>query len=162
MRHAPGSARAYYADSSGAAALEFAILCPVFLLLAIGMIAYAIYFGAAHSVQQLAADAARVSIGGLSTTERSTLVGTFLDNNAGGYVLIDRKPDLRRRTKRERSERVQRHPQLQLIDTADLESLRTAAAAEQDHHLLFGDPLGRDLNHDSIYVVKTPAPLPKQ
>lgn len=91
MRHARGSARPFCVDTSGAAALEFAILCPIFLLLTMGMIAYAIYFGAAHSVQQLAADAARVSIAGLSATERSSLVGTFLNNNAAGYVLIDRQ-----------------------------------------------------------------------
>jgi len=89
MRHAPGSTRPYYVDDAGAAALEFAILTPVFLLLTTGMIAYAIYFGAAHSVQQLAADAARTSIAGLTATERNSLVTTFISNNAGGYVLID-------------------------------------------------------------------------
>jgi len=89
MRRAPGSARPYYVDEAGAAALEFAILTPVFLLLTTGMIAYAIYFGAAHSVQQLAADAARTSIAGLTTTERNSLVSTFISNNAAGYVLID-------------------------------------------------------------------------
>ena len=76
--------------TGGAAALEFAILAPVLLLLGTGMLAYAIYFGAAHSVQQLAADAARTSIAGLSDSERKTLVGAFLDANADGYVLIDR------------------------------------------------------------------------
>ena len=76
-------------DSTGAAALEFAILAPLFMLFAAGMLAYGIYFGAAHSVQQLAADAARTSIAGLSDSERNTLVGQFIDANAGGYPLID-------------------------------------------------------------------------
>jgi Flp pilus assembly protein TadG len=77
------------AKSDGAAALEFAILAPVFLLFVSGLLAYGIYFGAAHSVEQLAADAARTSIAGLTDSERSTLVGQFLDSNAGGYLLID-------------------------------------------------------------------------
>jgi len=75
--------------SDGAAALEFAILAPVFLLFASGLLAYGIYFGAAQSVEQLAADAARTSIAGLTNTERATLVGNFLANNAGSYLLID-------------------------------------------------------------------------
>ena len=76
-------------DRRGTAAIEFAILTPVFLLLVFGMIAYAIYFGAAHSVQQLAADAARTSIAGLSGAERNTLVKAFILRNADGYVFVD-------------------------------------------------------------------------
>ena len=77
-------------DASGTSAVEFAILAPVFLLLLTGMLAYGIYFGAAHSIQQLAADAARTAIAGLSQTERDKLVKAFLDANAGDYMLIDR------------------------------------------------------------------------
>ncbi|HVW91497.1 MAG TPA: TadE/TadG family type IV pilus assembly protein [Devosia sp.] len=76
-------------EEQGAAALEFAILAPVFILMAGGILAYGIYFGAAHSLQQLAADAARTSIAGLSAGERDRLVKDYLDANAGGYVLID-------------------------------------------------------------------------
>jgi Flp pilus assembly protein TadG len=75
--------------SDGAAALEFAILAPVFLLFVSGLLAYGIYFGAAHSVEQLAADAARTSIGGLTDTERATLVGRYLADSASSYLLID-------------------------------------------------------------------------
>ena len=77
-------------DESGAAALEFALVVPIFLLLACGIMAYGIYFGAAHSLQQLAADAARTSIAGLSPGERNQLVKSYLDSNSSGYVLIDR------------------------------------------------------------------------
>jgi Flp pilus assembly protein TadG len=76
-------------DETGAAAVEFAILTPVFLVMLFGMIAYGIYFGAAHSVQQLAADAARTSVAGLSPGERDELVTGFISRNAGDYVLID-------------------------------------------------------------------------
>jgi Flp pilus assembly protein TadG len=81
---------AWVRDSSGTSAVEFAILTPVFLLLLTGMLAYGIYFGAAHSLQQLAADAARTAIAGLNETERNSLVRTFLDGNAGDYMLIER------------------------------------------------------------------------
>jgi Flp pilus assembly protein TadG len=90
MSRAKLSARVFATDCTGAAALEFAILSPLFILLVCGMMAYAIYFGAAHSVQQLAADAARTSIAGLSTAERNSLVGQFINNNASGYIFIDR------------------------------------------------------------------------
>jgi Flp pilus assembly protein TadG len=76
---------------SGAAALEFAILTPVFLIFATGMLAYGIYFGAAHSLQQLAADAARTSIAGLTDDERASLVTAFLDQNTDGYAPLDRQ-----------------------------------------------------------------------
>lgn len=76
---------------SGAAALEFAILAPVFLIFAAGMLAYGVYFGAAHSLQQLAADAARTSVAGLTGSERATLVAAFLDQNTDGYAPLDRQ-----------------------------------------------------------------------
>jgi len=74
----------------GTAAIEFAILVPVFLLMLTGMMAYGIYFGAANSVQQIAADAARTAIAGLNETERNRLVRDFLDNNAEDYMFIER------------------------------------------------------------------------
>jgi Flp pilus assembly protein TadG len=76
---------------SAAAALEFAILAPVFLIFATGMLAYGIYFGAAHSLQQLAADAARTSVAGLTGDERASLVAAFLDQNTDGYAPLDRQ-----------------------------------------------------------------------
>lgn len=76
-------------NQDGASAVEFAIIAPVFILMIVGVLAYGIYFGAANSVQQIAADAARTSIAGLSATERNTLVAAFIENNAGGYVFID-------------------------------------------------------------------------
>ncbi|GLS32839.1 TadE-like protein [Mesorhizobium albiziae] len=68
------SAKAFFLrNTSATAAIEFALLFPIFILLFLGMIAYGIYFGASHSVQQIAADAARVAIAGLDETERQTL-----------------------------------------------------------------------------------------
>jgi Flp pilus assembly protein TadG len=73
----------------GAAIIEFAILAPVFLLMMLGMVGYAIYFGASHSIQQLAADAVRASIPGLTTSERQALAHGFIARNAGAYLLIE-------------------------------------------------------------------------
>lgn len=75
---------------NGAAAVEFALVAPIFILLFMGMIAYGIYFGAMHSLQQLAADAARISIAGLDVGERERLVTRFLDTHTNGYVFLDR------------------------------------------------------------------------
>lgn len=72
----------------GASAVEFALIAPVFLLLVFGAIAYGLYFGAAHSVQQLAADAARAAVAGLSDPERDALARRFIAANGDSYVLI--------------------------------------------------------------------------
>ncbi len=76
-------------DARGTAAIEFAILTPVYLLMLAGMLAYGLYFGAAHAIQQLAADAARTAIAGRDQAERNSLVARFLERNAGAYMLID-------------------------------------------------------------------------
>lgn len=81
----------FFRDTDGGAAVEFAILAPVYILMLAGMLAYGLYFGAAHSLQQLAADAARVSISGLDSAERDRLVGAYLDRHAGSYMLLDRR-----------------------------------------------------------------------
>lgn len=91
MSIVPVPALRIFSAQAGAAALEFAILAPVFLLMATGLLAYGIYFGAAHSVQQLAADAARTSVAGLTASERASLVASFVANNANGYPLLDRQ-----------------------------------------------------------------------
>lgn len=82
--------RAGLRDTRASSAIEFAILAPVFLLMLTGMMAYAIYFGAANSIQQLTADAARTAIAGLNAGERGVMVDAFINKNAGDYLLIDR------------------------------------------------------------------------
>lgn len=73
----------------GAAAIEFAILAPVYFLFLLGMIAYGIYLGAAHSVQQLAAEAARLSVAGLSETERQSMALDYIATHSSGYAFVD-------------------------------------------------------------------------
>jgi Flp pilus assembly protein TadG len=76
-------------DKRGTSAVEFAFLAPLFLLILLGMVAYGIYFGAAHSVQQLAADAARTAVAGIDSTDRQNLVSAFISRNAAGYAFVD-------------------------------------------------------------------------
>ena len=76
-------------DTRATSAIEFAILAPVFLLMLTGMMAYGIYFGAANSVQQIAADAARTAIAGLNEAERNGLVA-LSRRNAEEYLFIER------------------------------------------------------------------------
>ena len=78
----------FAATTSGSTAVEFALLCPLYLFLIMGMTAYGIYFGAAHSVQQLSADAARIAVAGVSRVERQQLATGFVLNHAGGYMFI--------------------------------------------------------------------------
>ena len=60
-------------NRDGAAAIEFAIITPVFLLVLFGIINYGAYLGVLNGVQQLTAEAARASIAGLSDDERLLL-----------------------------------------------------------------------------------------
>lgn len=80
-----------HSETKGTAIVEFAILLPVILTLMIGILSFGLYFGAAHSVQQLAADAARYSVSGDTADERKTLVSGFVLANAESYFLI--RPD---------------------------------------------------------------------
>lgn len=57
----------------GTALVEFALLAPVLLLLLMGMLGFAQYFLVSHSLQQLANDAARAAVAGITTTEREAI-----------------------------------------------------------------------------------------
>lgn len=72
----------------GAAAVEFAVVFPVALLFFCGLLAYGIYFGAAHSVQQLAADAARASVSGITDAERIAIAHAHVAASGGNYPLL--------------------------------------------------------------------------
>lgn len=74
---------------SGVAAIEFAIVAPVFFLMVFGLLVYAIYFGMVHSVQQLAADAARASVAGITADERAALARSNVANAVVNYPLLD-------------------------------------------------------------------------
>jgi Flp pilus assembly protein TadG len=60
-------------DQRGTALMEFALVAPVFLATLLGIAGYGGYFWRAHSIQQVANDAARASLPGLTSAERETL-----------------------------------------------------------------------------------------
>ena len=81
--------RNFLQEGRGAAAVEFAILSPLLLLLLLGIVAYGGYFLMAHSVQQLANDAARAALPGLSDSERKQLATQSLSNELPTYSFLD-------------------------------------------------------------------------
>jgi Flp pilus assembly protein TadG len=75
---------------SGTSAVEFALVSPLMILLLFGMVAYGIYLGASHSIQEIAADAARAAVAGLDESERISLADRYIDRNAAAYPFVDR------------------------------------------------------------------------
>jgi Flp pilus assembly protein TadG len=72
----------------GASAVEFAMLLPVFLTMVFGIVVFGSYLAVVHGLQQLAAEAARSSIAGMSATERASLASSYVSANVGTYPLI--------------------------------------------------------------------------
>lgn len=73
----------------GSSAVEFAMLLPVFLTVVFGIIVFGSYLAVIHGVQQLAAEAARSSVAGMSESERNSLAVNYVTNNAASYPLIN-------------------------------------------------------------------------
>lgn len=87
---------------SGAVAVEFAILGPVFLLMLAGVVVWGQYMWIAHTVQQLANDSARAALAGLDNTEREALARETLAAEVTDYanlrpaaasMTVESKPD---------------------------------------------------------------------
>lgn len=76
-------------ERKGTAAVEFALVAPVFILLLLSIAGYAFYLSAAYSVQQIAADAARTALAGLNASERRALAGDFIESSTLEYHLLD-------------------------------------------------------------------------
>lgn len=88
MRPAIRCSSGAFGDARGSTAVEFALVFPVALVFFAGLLAYGLYFGAAHSVQQLAADAARASVGGLDDSERASIARRHVAASGGNYPLL--------------------------------------------------------------------------
>ena len=72
----------------GASAVEFAMLLPIFLSLVFGIVVFGSYLAVVHGLQQLAAEAARSSLAGLSPSERNSIASSYVSTNVGTYPLI--------------------------------------------------------------------------
>lgn len=75
-------------EDGGASAVEFALILPSFLMIVFGIVVFGSYLSVVHGVQQLAAEAARTSVAGLSETERSSLANAYVTGNVNSYPLI--------------------------------------------------------------------------
>lgn len=58
---------------SGSAAIEFAVVGPIFILMLVAMVVYGGWFWLAQSVQTTASEAARAAVAGLDEAERDSL-----------------------------------------------------------------------------------------
>lgn len=76
-------------SSQGSTAVEFGLLAPVLLLLVLGFVGFCVVFSTASGLQQLAAEAARASVGGLTDHERTQIVEAFVAAHAGAYPFLD-------------------------------------------------------------------------
>lgn len=72
-------------SAGGATAVEFAIVAPVLLMLLFGILVYGGYFLMSHSIQQLANDAARAAVAGMTDTERRQLAQGALADELPTY-----------------------------------------------------------------------------
>lgn len=69
-------------------AVEFALISPIFLMVLFGIVVFGSYLTVLHGVQQIAAEAARAAVAGLSNAERVTLAQSNIAANAGSYPMI--------------------------------------------------------------------------
>jgi Flp pilus assembly protein TadG len=72
-------------DSSGAAAVELALVFPLLLTILFSIISSGGYFWTAHELQQLANDSARAAMAGLDADERQALATSAFQEEIGGY-----------------------------------------------------------------------------
>lgn len=75
-------------NRKGSAAIEFAFIAPALLAFMMGTVSYGSYFWMASSLQQLANDAARAAIAGLTDTERQTLAQNTLNTEIVNYGML--------------------------------------------------------------------------
>ncbi|MGF6232048.1 Flp pilus assembly protein TadG [Inquilinus ginsengisoli] len=68
-----GSQPADPSGEAGLAAVEFALVAPAFLAIVFGILIYGFFFGTWIAISQAAAEGARASVAGMSTTERTSL-----------------------------------------------------------------------------------------
>lgn len=74
---------------SGVAAVEFAMVAPIFIALLLAIVVYGGWFWLSHSVQSLAAESARAALGGLDEAEQRRLAEAFVAGQADQVVGLD-------------------------------------------------------------------------
>ncbi len=72
----------------GGAAVEFALVAPMLLLMFAGITVFGIALGAAHNLRLVAAEAARASIGGVTDAERASLAQTTVNRSLSNGAMF--------------------------------------------------------------------------
>ncbi|PZO02896.1 MAG: pilus assembly protein TadE [Alphaproteobacteria bacterium] len=76
-----------YRSERGSAAVEFALVGPMFILLLIGTVVYGGWMWMAQGVQHLAAEGARAAIAGINADERAALARSAVSDSLEGTIL---------------------------------------------------------------------------
>lgn len=76
-------------DRRGGAAVEFALVGPVFVLLLMGMVVYGGWFWLAQGIQSAAAEGARAAIGGLDPAEQAAEARRFVAEHLKATTGLD-------------------------------------------------------------------------
>lgn len=85
------STRCRFRRRAGSAAVEFAIVGPLMILMVMSMLVYGGWLWLAMSVQTLATESARAAIGGLDAAEQRRLVAAFIDAEASPAAGVARE-----------------------------------------------------------------------
>jgi len=130
MKHELSCLRRFADCGRAASTVEFAILAPLFLAILFGIVTFGSFLAVVHGVQQLAAEAARSSVAGLSDSERSSLAASYVSANVASYPLIEKS------------------------------HLKVDAATSAASNKVFVVSVGYDASHMFIYALPAFVPLP--
>ncbi|MCI4644815.1 MAG: pilus assembly protein [Hyphomonadaceae bacterium] len=83
------AARKIATTRKGTAAVEFALLAPVFLLLCFIMAGYGLLFMTQVSLHQLSADLTRSALGGLTLAEKQERASAHLSDRIDSFMMLD-------------------------------------------------------------------------
>ena len=89
MSNRPNKFRHLLRSETGTSAVEFALVAPLFLAMVFGILVFGSHLAVIHGVQQLAAEAARTSVAGLSDSERQNLANQYIMANVASYPLLN-------------------------------------------------------------------------
>jgi len=76
------------ADQRGAVLIEAAFAMPLIIAMLLGVVTYGLWFAEAHSMQQVANDAARSVLGTMNATERQDQVDKTVEKGFQGSGLV--------------------------------------------------------------------------
>lgn len=77
-------------EDGGSAAIEMALVAPVLMAMLLGIVSYGGYFLLAHNIQELASDAARAALPGLTADERQKLAQAQLAADIASYGILSK------------------------------------------------------------------------